>query len=92
MNIEFENGTFTVAAAVIAEPLGLDPSSIQSRMRDGRITSLCERGEDEDAGRYRLTFFNGHQRLRLVVDDSGTIVDRTVDRLSPRARRLLQQR
>jgi hypothetical protein len=92
MNIEFENGTFTVAAAVIAEPFGLDPSSVPSQMRDGRITSLCERGEEEDVGRYRLTFYHGRRRLRLVVDDSGAIVGRTVDRFSPRARRLLQQR
>ncbi|HEU4603492.1 MAG TPA: DUF6522 family protein [Steroidobacteraceae bacterium] len=92
MNIEFENGTFTVAAAVIAEPLGLDPSAVQAQMRNGRITSLCERGVDEDAGRYRLTFFHGRRRLRVVVDESGTIVGRTVDRFSSRALRLLNQR
>jgi uncharacterized protein DUF6522 len=84
-NIDFEHGTFTLEAAIIAEPLGLDPSSIPAQMREGKITSLCERGLDNDAGRYRLTFFRGNQRLRLVVDGSGTILDKALDHLpSPR--------
>jgi hypothetical protein len=93
MDIQFENGTFTVDAAVIAEPFGLEPASVPSQMRDGKITSVCERGVDEDAGRYRLTFFLGQQRLRLLVDDRGTILERSMVQLPPlRARRSLLRR
>jgi hypothetical protein len=49
-------------------------------MRKGEITSLCERGVNEDAGRYRLTFFHKSRRFRLVVDGTGTVIQRsTVD-------------
>jgi hypothetical protein len=49
-------------------------------MREGKITVLCERGFDEDAGRYRLTFFYENRRFRLVVDEEGNAVQRsTVD-------------
>ena len=93
MNVAFENGTFTVDAAIIAELFGLEPANVPSQMREGKITSVCERGVDDDAGHYRLTFFRGQQRLRLVVDDSGTILERAVDQLPPpRARRLLRGR
>ena len=46
-------------------------------MRAGKITSLSERGTDADLGRHRLTFFSEHRRFRLVVDDSGTILQRS---------------
>jgi hypothetical protein len=46
-------------------------------MREGKITSLCERGVDEDAGRYRLTFFFEHRRLHLIVDEGGNIIQRS---------------
>ena len=62
--IEFENGEFFVDAAVIAQGLGLEPKAVQSRMREGHMTSLCERGMGEDKGRYRLTFFAENRRFR----------------------------
>jgi hypothetical protein len=60
---------------VIAQGLALEPSLVQA-MHDGKgeITSLCERGVNEDAGRYRLTFFHKSQRFRLVVDGTGTVI------------------
>jgi Family of unknown function (DUF6522) len=49
-------------------------------MRKGAITSLCERGIDADAGRFRMTFFYKSRRLRLVVDAAGNILQRsTID-------------
>jgi len=42
-------------------------ASLQQFMREGKITSLCERGVDNDLGRYRLTVFFGNRRLRLSV-------------------------
>jgi len=75
--IEFEEGAIQVDATIVAEGLGIDPLLVQERMREGRITSLCERGIDEDHGRYRLTFFSENRRFRLVVDESGNVVQRS---------------
>lgn len=77
--IEFENGEFSVDAGLIAEGLGLEPSQVQSLMRERKITTLCERGEDADAGRFRLTFFHDQRRLRLVVDGAGKVLERSLD-------------
>lgn len=76
--ITFEDGEFSVDAAVIAEGLGLDPATVQAGMRQRTITSLCERGVDADIGRYRLTFFHAQRRFRLIVDESGLIIDRSI--------------
>jgi hypothetical protein len=78
--VEFEQGTLSIDAAVIGRGLNVEPSLIPVRMREGRITVLCERGYDEDAGRYRLTFFYENRRFRLVVDEAGNAVQRsTID-------------
>jgi hypothetical protein len=75
--IEFENGDVRIDAAIVAEGLGLAPSLLQEEMRAGRITSLAERGVDADSGRYRLTFFSEHRRFRVVVDETGAIIQRS---------------
>jgi hypothetical protein len=72
--IEFVDGALCVDAAIIGKGLGLDPSLVQARMREGKIKSLCERGLDEDAGRYRLTFFYESRRFRLLVDEEGNVI------------------
>ena len=75
--IEFCEGAIQVDAKLIAEGLGIDLPSVQARMRDGKITSRYERGTDEDEGRHRLTFFAEHCRLRLVVDETGSVIQRS---------------
>lgn len=75
--IEFEEGAIQVDATLVAEGLGIDPASVQERMREGKVTSLCERGIGEDEGRYRLTFFLGNRRFRLVVDKEGNVLQRS---------------
>ncbi|WP_188854760.1 DUF6522 family protein [Aureimonas glaciei] len=72
--IELEPDAFQVDAGVIAASLGIEAAAVHSLMRDGQITSTCERGVGDDDGRYRLTFFLGNRRLRLIVDEAGTIV------------------
>ena len=72
--IEFQDGAIQIDANAIARGLGMDPSVVQERMREGGITSQCERGIDEDEGRYRLTFFTDHRRLRLVIDSTGNVI------------------
>lgn len=47
---------FQVEAELLGEEFDLPPEEIAERMRDGRITSRCEKGEGADAGRWRLTF------------------------------------
>ena len=49
--VGFEEGTLRIDAAVIGQGLSVEPSLVQVRMREGKITVLCERGVDEDAGR-----------------------------------------
>ena len=75
--IEFDGGAMRVDATIVADGLGVAATLLLERMRDGRITSLCEKGVDEDCGRFRLTFFFENRRFSLVVDDSGTIIQRS---------------
>ena len=75
--IKFDNDDIQIDAAIVAEGLGLAPSLLQEEMRAGRITSLAERGVDDDAGRHRLTFFSSHRRFRVVVDETGAIIRRS---------------
>ncbi|HKN28827.1 MAG TPA: DUF6522 family protein [Roseiarcus sp.] len=75
--LEFEQGSIQVDATVVAEGLGIAPAVLLERMRDGRITSLCEKGVDTDSGRFRLTFFFENRRFRLVVDEGGAILKRS---------------
>ncbi len=77
--VTFLNGEFHVDAEIVAEGLGLSPAIVLAGMRQRKITSTCERGVNEDAGRYRLTFFYAQRRLRLILDEAGTIVERLVE-------------
>lgn len=63
-----------VDAVAIAEGLGLPVAEFRTLMDRRKISTLCERGIGEDAGRYRATFYYGERRLRLVVDGSGRIL------------------
>ena len=53
-NVVIGDEGFVVDAATVAEAFGLSPPEIQPMMRSGAITSRCEKGVDEDAGRWRL--------------------------------------
>ena len=71
---------FEVDAVTIAAAFGLDPVQLQEKMRAGEVTSLCERGVDADAGRFRLTFRHAGRSLRLTVDQGVAILKRsTID-------------
>ena len=75
--IAFADGAFEVDASVVADGLGLALPDLKAGMRAGKITTLAERGTDADTGRHRLTFFSERRRLRLVIDERGTIVQRS---------------
>jgi hypothetical protein len=89
--IEIQDGAMHIEASILAHGLELEPSLVQAMMRKGEITSLCERGVNEDAGRYRLTFFHKSRRFRLVVDETGTVIQSSIidfgDRLLPASMR-----
>jgi hypothetical protein len=76
--VEIDADGLTIDAAIVGEALGIEAAQVPAAMRAGTLTSLHERGEGADAGRHRLTFFFGNRRLRLVVDVSGNIIQRSV--------------
>jgi hypothetical protein len=72
--IEVSDNAFVVDAALVAELLQLPATRVQTLMRSGRITSVCERGIDEHAGEFRLSLFYGNRRARVSTDLEGHIL------------------
>jgi hypothetical protein len=87
----FENNSISIDARAVAKSLDLDAADVLSLIREGKITSTCERGVDEDAGTYRLTFFHASRRVRLIIGEGGNIIRRSTidfgDRPTPGAYR-----
>lgn len=75
---------FVVDAGVIAAAFAVPPERVPELMRSGAITSRCEAGIDEDAGRFRLVFLHDGRVLRLTVDEAGTILDQATRELRPK--------
>lgn len=69
---------FVVAAEVIGAALLVEASEVSGLLREGQIKVLQEEGVGEDEGRWRLSFTLGQRRLRLVVDDAGAVLTRSV--------------
>jgi len=61
-------------------------------MRKGEIISLCERRVNEDAGRYRLTFFHNDERARSQARDPylGAVQCKTQRQVASRRSRAIQ--
>ncbi len=76
--VEFSDNTFLVDAALIGELLHISATRVPALMREGEITGACERGMDEHAGEFRLTFFYRGIRARLSTDLAGRILRRSV--------------
>lgn len=68
---------FVVDARLIGAAFDLEAATVPERLRAGEITSRSETGVDEDAGRWRLTFYHGGRALRLTVDASGSVLSRS---------------
>jgi hypothetical protein len=75
--IGFEDGAVDVDANIIAEGLGIDPSTVHDCLRQGKITARHERGIAEDEGLHRLSFFAGRWRFQIVVDETGNVIRRS---------------
>jgi hypothetical protein len=76
-SVTFEGDGIEVDATIIAEGMGVPPQDVLERVRSGAITTRCEKGVDEDEGRYRLTFLSRSRRLQLIVDMAGKILQRS---------------
>ena len=76
MRVEMTESGPVVAAEDLGPALGVAPAEVPRLLREGRITALHERGEGEDAGRFRLTFRYGARRLRLTCDAEGRVISR----------------
>jgi hypothetical protein len=76
MKVELTAEGVTVEATDLGPLLGLKPAEVPGAMRRGEITSLYERGEGEDAGRFRVTFRHGSVKLRLTCAEDGTVISR----------------
>ena len=82
--IRFEPDAVSVEATLIAESFAIEPAQVQSLMREGKLTGLCERGEGQDAGRHRLTFYYGEQCASVLIDATGKVLQRATGQARPR--------
>ena len=71
---EISASGYQLEAEVVAGAFRISPQEIMSHIRDGRLTTLCERGVDEDHGRHRLTFYLGNRQARFVIDEDGRVL------------------
>jgi hypothetical protein len=72
--VERKADDFVIDVAILQDAFGLSQDEIKVRMRNGAITSRCEAGIDEDAGRWRLTFHHDNRACRFIVDEAGTVL------------------
>lgn len=75
--VKFDGGAVEVDAAIVGKGLKIEASLVQPLIRSGKITCRHEVGEGDDAGRFRLSFFFGNRRLRLIVNETGSIIQQS---------------
>lgn len=63
-----------VDAAAVARGLGLALPEFRQLMDSGRIRTLSERGTGADAGQFRLSFWHGRRRYRVITDATGRVL------------------
>ena len=79
-----DNG-FAIDAEDLGQLLDRPPAEVQRLMREGAITTRFERGEGEDEGRSRVTFFDETRRVRLIVSADGEVIKRSHVHVPPHA-------
>jgi len=75
-----DKGDVVVAPAMLAQRLSIPEAALRRLMQDGRVTSVVEVGEGEDAGREdagrrRLSVRCGDTVWRAVVDAGLTVLE-----------------
>src|SRR3546814_4964265 len=68
MRLQRNGDGFCIDAGYLGGLLAVPVDRVQALMRANAIRCVCERGEGEHAGRYRLTFIHGRRRVRLDLD------------------------
>lgn len=74
-----EAGEFLLPAEMLAERFGWPTQRLRDMMRRGFVASRVERGEGEDAGRWRLTVRCGNRRWQAIVEPDGTVGTQRVE-------------
>ena len=64
----------TIDADVVAPLLDMESSAFIAAVRRGAVLQRTERGIDQDAGLYRITFRYGRRHCRIIINPAtGTI-------------------
>ena len=66
-------GEFLLPAEMLAERFGWPTQTLCDYMRRGLVASRVERGEGEDAGRWRISVRCGNRRWQAIVEADGTV-------------------
>lgn len=81
------SGAFVIDAARIAVRFGWSEAEWLGMQRRGLVTSLVERGEGEDQGRWRLSVHCGNRRWFAIIRDDGAVIEEKLDFLPSPPRR-----
>ena len=73
--VRVDKGDITVDAEALAPKLGLTVEALKENMAKGLVTGVTETGEDEDAGRIRLTFRYRARVWRVVIEADGRLFE-----------------
>jgi hypothetical protein len=83
--IEIEIGTMHIEPSNRRPGSGARALAGSSHDAQGRDHQPVRVRRDEDAGRYRLTFFHKSRGFRLIVDGTGTVLQRSIAEVDDRA-------
>jgi Family of unknown function (DUF6522) len=84
--ITFTETAIEIDASLVAKGLRITLEALRTTLRDGQVTRTIEKGEGEDAGRFRVTFYAPSRRLRLLFTADGQIVQTSSVNYSRKAR------
>ena len=73
-----------VEAEALAPKLGLSTEALRENMAKGLVVSVTETGENEDAGRTRLTFRYRARVWRVVIESDGSLFEDPLPALETR--------
>ncbi|PDS40594.1 hypothetical protein CO662_34380 [Rhizobium anhuiense] len=71
---QIDIGELTIDAAFLAGRFALSPDALRRHMKRGLVRCVVERGEDEDAGRTRLSVRIGNRTWIAVIASDGAVV------------------
>ena len=73
--IRVDDGEVTIEAEALAPKLGLTIEALKENMAKGLVMGVTETGENEDAGRTRLTFRYRARIWRVVIEADGSLFE-----------------